>query len=140
MDETEISFAIIGIVVEIGVILTAFIILFYQKYLQMRKERKERLFIPKILSFNIYKAIKRHSEYSEALLRHYCRKLPRIGLIMIKNRFVTYNGNWVEFMTTAEGVKPSSRDANVIIEDVRDFIKVQYDLDLDKVLHWNKEI
>ncbi len=43
-------------------------------------------------------------------------------------------------MTTAEGVKPSSRDANAIIEDVRDFIKVQYDLDLDKVLHWNKEI
>ena len=126
MDKTEFIIAIIGIIINIGIIVTALFILFYQQYKQGRKERNRVHRIPILLSFNICKAIGRGSEYSVNVLKLYYRELPLIGMVLIHERFTTYKGNWVEFNWAGGKIKHSvnnaKNDATVIIEDVREII------------------
>jgi len=141
MDKTEFIIAIVGIIVSIGVIATAFIILFYQQHSRKKRELKERIFMPKILSINLVKAIKTGSKYSMDLLEFYSKYLPRIGLILKGTRLYTYRENFISIGYTGGGkLSLNSKDVNAIIKDVKDYIKEWYNLDLGKMTHEYKEI
>ena len=127
MTPEELAVAVIGLIINIGIIATAFIILFVQNR-RLKKIRNEKI---KLLYNNLVNALTNHSEYSKSILEFYESELPLIGIVRIRNshRYVSYKNKWGEFLRGGDGISFSSPNPEGdFINDIKTFIKEQYNL------------
>ena len=127
MTPEELTIAVIGLIINSCVIITAFIILFVQNR-RLKKIRNEKI---KLLYNNLVNALINHSEYSKSILEFYESELPLIGIVRIRNshRYISYKNEWGEWIYRGDGFyfsSPNSEDD--FINDIKTFIKEQYNL------------